>query len=358
MADQNLTSLTAILDGDVASTDVLYIVDVSGSADRKITVQELAQSILANLASGTVSETELGYLSSVTSDLQTQLNAKQATITDSDDITEGAANLFLTTAERSKLSGIETSADVTDAANVGSVNSSASSKATPVDADSFVIVNSESGNAIGRVTGTNLKSYLKTYFDTLYQDILAEGAFVDGDKTKLDGIETSADVTDTANVTAAGALMDSELTDLTAIKTLSAPDNTTISTFGATLVDDASASAARTTLDAATTSQTDFISGIIESPSDKDYKLIIQAPYAGTITSTTTQCTSGTCTATFKVNTTALGGTANSVSSTEVEQAHSTSNTFSAGDNIVMTISSNSSTVDMSFTIKYTYTLS
>ena len=40
----------------------------------------------------------------------------------------------------------------------------------------------------------------------------SEGAFADGDKTKLDGIEASADVTDTANVTAAGALMDSELT--------------------------------------------------------------------------------------------------------------------------------------------------
>ena len=37
----------------------------------------------------------------------------------------------------------------------------------------------------------------------------SEGAFVNGDKTKLDGIEASADVTDTANVTAAGALMKS-----------------------------------------------------------------------------------------------------------------------------------------------------
>lgn len=53
-----------------------------------------------------------------------------------------------------------------------------------------------------------------------YQDVLSEGAFVDGDKTKLDGIEASADVTDTANVTAAGALMDSELTDIAAVKTL------------------------------------------------------------------------------------------------------------------------------------------
>jgi len=52
------------------------------------------------------------------------------------------------------------------------------------------------------------------------QEILAEGAFVDGDKTKLDGIEASADVTDTANVTAAGALMDSELTDIAAVKAL------------------------------------------------------------------------------------------------------------------------------------------
>lgn len=55
-----------------------------------------------------------------------------------------------------------------------------------------------------------------------------------------------ADVTDTANVTAAGALMDSEVD--ADIKTLALPANTTISTFGASLVDDADASAARTTL--------------------------------------------------------------------------------------------------------------
>ena len=39
------------------------------------------------------------------------------------------------------------------------------------------------------------------------QGTLSEGAFVDGDKTKLDGIEAGADVTDAANVTAAGAVM-------------------------------------------------------------------------------------------------------------------------------------------------------
>jgi len=46
--------------------------------------------------------------------------------------------------------------------------------------------------------------------NSVFQPILSEGAFVDGDKTKLDGIEAGADVTDAANVTAAGARMDSE----------------------------------------------------------------------------------------------------------------------------------------------------
>ena len=44
--------------------------------------------------------------------------------------------------------------------------------------------------------------------------------FTDADHTKLNAIEASADVTDTANVTAAGALMDSELTDLAAVKAI------------------------------------------------------------------------------------------------------------------------------------------
>ena len=55
----------------------------------------------------------------------------------------------------------------------------------------------------------------------------SEGAFVDGDKTKLDGIEAGADVTDTANVTAAGALMDSEVTNLAAVKSFDPTDYAT-----------------------------------------------------------------------------------------------------------------------------------
>jgi hypothetical protein len=61
--------------------------------------------------------------------------------------------------------------------------------------------------------------------------------FTDADHSKLNAIEASADVTDTANVTAAGALMDSELTNITAVKALNQGVATTDSpTFaGATL---------------------------------------------------------------------------------------------------------------------------
>jgi hypothetical protein len=59
-------------------------------------------------------------------------------------------------------------------------------------------------------------------------------------------VADGADVTDATSVTAAGALMDSEVD--ADIKTLVLPASTTISTYGASLVDDAAASNARTTL--------------------------------------------------------------------------------------------------------------
>jgi hypothetical protein len=94
-------------------------------------------------------------------------------------------------------------------------------------------------------------------------------SFTTADETKLDGIEELADVTDTANVTAAGALMDSEVD--ADIKTLSLPASTTISTFGASLIDDAAASNARTTLGlgtAATTASADYATAAQGSTAD------------------------------------------------------------------------------------------
>jgi hypothetical protein len=93
-------------------------------------------------------------------------------------------------------------------------------------------------------------------------------------------------------------------------------------------------------------------SWFIESPEDKDYDLIINLAYAGDIELITTDSTAGTATFTGKINTTALGGTANSVSTTEQEQAHTSANSFVAGDNFRGTISANSGCENMTVTVK------
>lgn len=78
-------------------------------------------------------------------------------------------------------------------------------------------------------------------------------------------------------------------------------------------------------------------------PANGDYVIIQNNDVERTFTATVSDCDSGTCTATFKINTTALGGSANSVSSTEQNQAHASANVLGVGDDLVMTISSNSS---------------
>lgn len=86
---------------------------------------------------------------------------------------------------------------------------------------------------LGVAIGTDVQAYSAVLDATT-------ASFLIADETKLDGIESGADVTDTANVTAAGALMDSELTNISAVKALNQGVATTDApTFaGATLTGD------------------------------------------------------------------------------------------------------------------------
>jgi hypothetical protein len=125
-----------------------------------------------------------------------------------------------------------------------------------------------------------------------------DGRDIASDGGKLDGIEAGADVTDTANVTAAGALMDSEVD--ADIKTLSLPASTTISAFGKTLVDDANASAARTTLElgSAATLGTAAVTngGTSLATGDQIYDFVTGLGYTtntGTVTSITISTSAG-----------------------------------------------------------------
>lgn len=98
-------------------------------------------------------------------------------------------------------------------------------------------------------------------------------------------------------------------------------------------------------------SQTVFGSWLIETPEDKDYRLIVNGPYAVTWTDVTTIATAGTATATVKIGSTPLGGTANSVSTSEDAQEHESDNEMAAGDDLVLTISNSSGCEGLSITI-------
>ena len=75
-------------------------------------------------------------------------------------------------------------------------------------------------------TNTEVKAAVEAASDS--------NTFTDADHSKLNAIEASADVTDTANVTSSGALMDSELTNLAAVKAINQSLVTTASpTFSA-----------------------------------------------------------------------------------------------------------------------------
>jgi fructose-specific component phosphotransferase system IIB-like protein len=257
----------------------------------------LASDGSGKVAVSSVTATELGYVSGVTSAIQTQLNAKQATVT-------GAA----TTITGSNLTA---------------------SRALTSDGSGKVAVSSVTSTELGYVSGVT--SAIQTQLN-------AKEATITGAATTITG----------SNLTASRALS-SDGSGKVAASSVTATELGYVS--GVT-------SAIQTQLNAkAATSQTLGISAFIETPDNKDYTLLIKAPFGGTITEVTTRSASGTCTATVKINTTALGGTANSVSSTEQSQSHASANVFVAGDDIVVTVSSNSTCADMRITIQYTRTL-
>ncbi len=98
---------------------------------------------------------------------------------------------------------------------------------------------------------------------------------------------------------------------------------------------------------------TDCISGVIEYPEAKDYVVWINVPYAITVQTMTTRCSTGTCTLTAKKNTTAITGIANSVSTSEDTDTATAGNVFAAGDDLRLTVSSLSSAENVWFSVVF-----
>jgi len=176
LAANNLSDLA---NASTARTNLGAQATITGAATTIDTEDLTASRALASNASGkievsAVTSTELGYLDGVTSAIQTQLDAKQA------QPSEGA----FANGDKTKLDGIATGADVTN--NTSVTNAGA-------------LMDSELTDLAG-VKGVTISTL---------QVKPSEGAFANGDKTKLDAIESGADVTDATNVSAAGALMKS-----------------------------------------------------------------------------------------------------------------------------------------------------
>jgi len=121
-------------------------------------------------------------------------------------------------------------------------------RATALVNDKFLKYNATTGKFVGAdggggasafadLTGkpTTIAGYgITDAFDGAYSSLTGtptiptvSNDFTNADHSKLDGIEASADVTDTANVTAAGALMDSEVTNLAQVKAFDSSDYAT-----------------------------------------------------------------------------------------------------------------------------------
>ena len=107
----------------------------------------------------------------------------------------------------------------------------------------------------------------------------------------------------------------------------------------------------------ATLTQTWEQSWLIQYPDDGDYRVVVNSAVARNITDVTTVCTTGTATLTVKTNATALGGSANSVSTSEQSQSHTGSNSVSIGDDVVLTFSSTSGAENVSVKISGTLAL-
>jgi len=100
----------------------------------------------------------------------------------------------------------------------GNTTTSGTIDGRDVAADGTKLDGIESG-ATADQTASEIKTAYESNSDT--------NAFTDAAESKLSGIEASADVTDTTNVTAAGALMDSEVTNLTQVKAFDSSDYAT-----------------------------------------------------------------------------------------------------------------------------------
>ena len=151
-------------------------------------------------------------------------------------------------ADSTKLSNIEENADVTDAVNIASSIVGVVDKATPVDADSIGLIDSAAANVLKELTWANVKATLKTYFDGIYNSYVHPNHT--GDVTSVaDGATTivadSVTYDKMQDVSATDKILGRSTAGAGTVEEISC------TAAGRAILDDANATAQRTTLGAA-----------------------------------------------------------------------------------------------------------
>jgi hypothetical protein len=244
---------------------------------------------------------------------------------DSDDITEGILNLFLTTGERSKLGNVPADTDQ----ELADLNSA-------IVALQGSLIPQGSWNA-----STNTPDISATTETGYYWIISVDGS------TNLGGI-TDWKVNDWAIKTATGW---AKVDNTDAVLTVAGRTGNIVLAIS-------DITGLQTALDAkAIIEQSEQTSIFIKAPADGTEKVILKASYPFTITEVTTISTAGTCVLAVSINATPLGGASNAVSTSEVSEAHGTANAVALGDDISITISSNASCENLSISLTGTRNL-
>ena len=258
-----------------------------------------------------------------------------------------AMSTAFTTTLKGKLDGIEASADVTDATNVASAGALMDSELTSI-ADVKALDQSV-------VSGAS-----PTFGTANFTDASNKRLMTDAQESKLDGVEASADVTDTANVTSSGALMDSELTSIADVKALNqsvvsgANPVFTIITALAGISVGAGGVTFNDGTQTTTALRKDAYTGHIETVADKVYYLDPDVATARTITGFFADCASGTCTGALRNHTDGVNIKSAAINSSGGSHGGLANTSIAAGDQITISISSNSSCLDLIFNVEFT----
>ena len=244
--DDGTINITAFVDEDNMSSDSATLVPTQQSVKAYVDSQVTAQDLDVTTDSGTIaidldSETltvsgGTGLDSSATGNAITvAIDSTVATLTGSQTLTNKTLTApvisgNLTTdglldgrdvaADGTKLDGVEASADVTDTTNVTAAGALMDSEVTNLAQVKAFDSSDYATAAQGTTADAALPKAGGAMTGAITTNSTFDGRDVATDGTKLDGIEASADVTDTANVTSAGALMDSELAAIASVKAL------------------------------------------------------------------------------------------------------------------------------------------